>query len=205
MKKLEGRLPEVRIEVVTTTFVASGRPDGIHDLGRLLENLNNPAVSRHIELAAPAVRPLYRAQAHVELDAPLLIRRQEIVFANFDGPYFARGVVMPPQVDVSVLLMAPPFQIQGMVALSPTAAPTEALRSVVGGFFNVRFARVFDAEGNQLGEGDQIIVNGAAVQMTCATRCHIEAIAPAAQPRPVEAEPVPAQEPESDESARRAA
>lgn len=203
MKKLEGRLPEVRIEVVTTTFVASGRPAGIHDLGRLLENLNNPAVSRHIELLAPAVRPLYRAQAHVELDAPLLVRREEIVFANFDGPHFTRGVVMPPRVDVPVLLMAPPFQIQGMVALPPAAEPAEALRNVIGGFFSVRFARVFDADGNQLGEGDQIIVNGAAVQMTCATRRHIEAPLPAAQPRALEAEPV--SEREIDERARRAA
>jgi hypothetical protein len=75
MAKLDGRLPEVRIEVVTTTFVASGQPDGIHDLGRFLENLNNPVASRHIELRSPAIRPLYRAQTHVSLDAPLLVRR----------------------------------------------------------------------------------------------------------------------------------
>jgi hypothetical protein len=204
MRKLEGRLPEVRIEVVTTTFVASGQPEGIHDLGRFLENLNNPALSRHIELRSPAVRPLYRAQAHMELDAPLLVRRDEIIFANFDGPYFTRGVVMPPQVDVPVLLMAPPFQIQGMVALPPAAEPTQAVRNVIGGFFTVRNARVFDADGNQLGEGEQIVVNGAAVQMTCATRRHIESVVPTPQPRAAEAEPEQ-QEPEMDERERRAA
>jgi hypothetical protein len=182
MRKLEGRLPEVRIEVVTTTFVASGQPEGVHDLGRFLENLNNPAVSRHIELRDPAIRPLYRAQAHVSLDAPLLVRRDEIVFANFDGPYFTRGAVKPAEIDVPALLMAPPFQIQGVIAVQPGADPTQALRSVVQGFFLVRRAHVYDADGNALGEGDQIIVNGATVQMTSATRRHIEAIAPATLP-----------------------
>lgn len=178
MRKLEGRLPEVRIEIVTATFVASGQPEGIHDLGRFMENLNNPAIARHIELRNPAIRPLYRAQAHVELDSALLVRRDEIIFANFDGPYFTRGAVKPAEVDVPALLMAPPFQIQGTVALPPGADPTQGLRSLVQGFFAVRSARVFDADGNPLGEGDQIIVNGAAVQMTAATRRHIETIAP---------------------------
>jgi hypothetical protein len=207
MRKLEGRLPEVRIEVVTTTFVASGQPEGIHDLGRFLESLNNPSVSRHIELMSPAIRPLYRAQAHVELDAPLLVRREEVVFANFDGPYFTRGTVRPPEVEVPVLLMAPPFQIQGSINLQPGVEPTQALRTVVSGFFVVRNALVFDADGNQLGEGEQIVVNGAAVQMTAATRRRIEAIAPvhAAQPAQaaqIEEEPEPL---EIEESETRAA
>jgi hypothetical protein len=185
MAKLEGRLPEVHIEVVTTTFVASGQPEGIHDLGRFLENLNNPVVSRHIELRNPAIRPLYRAQTHVGLDAPLLVRRDEIVFANFDGPYFTHGVVRGAESETPALLMAPPFQIQGMVALAPGADPTQALRSLLHGFFLVKGARVFDADGNPLGEGEQIVVNGFAVQMTSATRLHIEAVAstPPAQPR----------------------
>ncbi len=185
MAKLEGRLPEVRIEVVTTTFVASGQPEGIHDLGRFLENLNNPVVSRHIELRSPTIRPLYRAQTHVGLDAPLLVRRDEIVFANFDGPYFTHGVVRAAEAEAPALLMAPPFQIQGTVAVAAGADPTQALRSAMHGFFLVKAARVFDADGNPLGEGEQIVVNGFAVQMTSATRCHIEAIAPkpAAQPR----------------------
>ena len=118
MSKLNGRLPEVRIEVVTTTFVASGRPEGVHDLGRFLESLNNPAVSRHIELHDPAIRPLYRAQAAIDLDAPMLVRRDEIVFANFEGPYFTHGVVRPAEVDAPVLLMAPPFQIAGTIGIA---------------------------------------------------------------------------------------
>ena len=113
-----------------------------------------------------AIRPLYRAQAQVELDAPLLVRRDEIIFSNFEGPHFTRGSVRPPQVDVPALLMAPPFQIQGSVALAPDADPTAALRALVQGFFVVREALVFDADGNALGEGEQIIVNGTAVQMT---------------------------------------
>ena len=177
MAKLDGRLPEVRIEVVTTTFVASGHPDGIHDLGRFLENLNNPMASRHIELRSPAIRPLYRAQTHVSLDAPLLVRREEIVFANFDGPYFTHGVVRKPDTDVPALLMAPPFQIQGTVGIDAGADATQAMRSLMHGFFMVRNARVFDADGNPLGEGDQIVVNGFAVQMASATQRHIEAIA----------------------------
>ena len=177
MAKLDGRLPEVHIEVVTTTFVASGQPDGIHDLGRFLENLNNPMASRHIELRSPAIRPLYRAQTHVSLDAPLLVRREEIVFANFDGPYFTHGVVRKPDTDVPALLMAPPFQIQGTVGIDAGADATQAMRALMHGFFMVRNARVFDADGNALGEGDQIVVNGFAVQMASATQRHIEAIA----------------------------
>jgi hypothetical protein len=177
MSNLEGRLPQVRIEVVTAAFVASGRPDGIHDLGRFLESLNNPAVARHIELRDPAVRPLYRAQAQVELDAPMLVRRDEIIFANFEGPHFTHSVVRPTMADVPALLMAPPFQISGTMSLTPGTDPTQALRSAVHGFFVVRKAQVFDTEGTQIGEGEQIIVNGAAVQMTAATRRHIDSIA----------------------------
>jgi hypothetical protein len=177
MSNLEGRLPQVRIEVVTAAFVASGRPDGIHDLGRFLESLNNPAVARHIELRDPAVRPLYRAQAQVELDAPMLVRRDQIIFANFEGPHFTHDVVRPTMADVPALLMAPPFQISGTMSLTPGTDPTQALRSAVHGFFVVRNAQVFDTEGTQIGEGEQIIVNGAAVQMSAATRRHIDSIA----------------------------
>jgi hypothetical protein len=176
MSKLEGRLPQVRIEVVTAAFVASGRPDGIHDLGRFLESLNNPAVARHIELRDPAVRPLYRAQAQVELDAPMLVRRDQIIFANFEGPHFTHDVVRPTMADVPALLMAPPFQISGTMVLTPGADRTQALRNAIQGFFAVRKAQVYDTEGTQIGEGEQIIVNGAAVQMSAATRRHIDSI-----------------------------
>jgi hypothetical protein len=59
------------------------------------------------------------------------------------------------------------------------------------GNFIVRNARVFDADGNAYREGDQIVVNGFAVQMASATQRHIEAIAatPAQTPR-VEAEDI---------------
>lgn len=197
MRLPEDRQSEVRIELVTAAFVASGSPVGIHDLGRFLENLNNPSVAHHIELREPSVRPLYHATLHVDLDAPLLVRREDIVFATFDGPFFARGVVKPPSVQAPVLLMAPPFQISGSLELPTTADATQALRTAMPPFFAVRFARVFDAEGVQLGEGDHIIVNGAAVQMRSATRRVIEAAAaPAAhaRARDVEPEPVPEQQ-----------
>jgi len=203
MAMLDGRLPEVRIEVVTTTFVAAGQPDGIHDLGRFLENLNNPMASRHIELRSPAIRPLYRAQTNVSLDASLLVRREEIVFANFDGPYFTHGVVRKPDIDVPALLMAPPFQIQGVIGVDGGVDATQALRAMMQGFFMVRNARVFDADGNALGEGDQIIVNGAAVQMASTTRRRIEAIAvtPAPSARADEEDVEAVELPERQESA----
>jgi hypothetical protein len=172
MRQLE-RLSEVRIEVVTTTFVASGRPDGVHDLGRFLEMLNNPAISHYIELHDAAIRPLYRAQAAIDLDSPMLVRRDEIVFVNFEGPYFARPAIRPPQIDAPALLLAPPFQIAGTFALAPGADATAALRAAVHGFMMVQQAHVFDADGNDLGQGDQIVVNGAAVQMTSSTRRRI--------------------------------
>lgn len=167
----------VRIEVVTTTFVASGTPDGVHDLGRLLENLNNPTLSRQIELQHPAVRPLYRAAAQLPLDAPLLVRREQIIFAHFDGPHYTRGVVRAERKQAPVLLLAPPFQIQGIVALSTGADAAAVLRTLMQSFFVVTGAHVYDADGNALGEGEQIIVNGAALQMTCATPAHIGAVA----------------------------
>jgi len=195
MRLPEDRQSEVRIELVTAAFVASGSPVGVHDLGRFLENLNNPSIAHHIELSEPSVRPLYHATLHVDLDAPLLVRREDIVFATFDGPFFARGVVKPPSVQAPVLLMAPPFQISGSLELPTTADATQALRTAMPPFFAVRFARVFDAEGVQLGEGDHIIVNGAAVQMRSATRRVIEAaVAPAAHARARDVEPEPAGE-----------
>lgn len=174
MRKLD-QANEVRVEVVTTTFVASGQPEGVHDLGRFLENLNNPAISRQIELNGAAVRPLYRASAQLPLDAPMLVRRDEIIFATFEGPHFTRGTVRPEQVDVPILLLAPPFQIQGNLAVAPNTNRTELLRTRMQGFVALTQAHVYDADGNILGEGEQIIVNGAAVQMTCATALHIPA------------------------------
>ena len=204
MRKLD-QASEVRVEVVTTTFVASGRPEGVHDLGRFLENLNNPAISRQIELNSAAVRPLYRASAQLPLDAPMLVRRDEIIFATFEGPHFTRGAVRPDQVDVPILLLAPPFQIQGKLAVAAGANNTEILRARMQGFVAVSDAQVYDADGNILGEGEQIIVNGAAVQMTCATALHI----PAAVSRPTAVQRHAAgrfvEEPAVEEQAARAA
>jgi hypothetical protein len=176
MARKYDRLGEARVEVVTTTFVASGRPEGVHDLGRLIENLNNPALSRQLELHAPVVRPLYRATSQLELDAPLLVRREDIIFINFEGPHFTRGLWKPPVIEVPALLMAPPFQVQGSVAVAQDAEITQGLRAMAQGFFVIRAARVFDAEGALLGEGEQIVINGSAVQMMSATRRHITAI-----------------------------
>jgi hypothetical protein len=186
MREIESTLLDVRVEVVTAAFVASGAPEGVHDLARFLEMLNNDAVSRYVELAAPAIRPLYRASDQLRLDVPLLVRRDEIIFATFEGPAFARGE-SAPRVDAPVLLLAPPFQIQGTVGVPPGAIVTQALRPAMQGFIAVRHARVFDAEGAALGEGEQIIVNGAAVQMTASTELHI---APPAAGRPHELAPV---------------
>jgi hypothetical protein len=205
MQMLRSRLIEVRMEAVTATFVAAGCPAGIHDLGGLLENLNNPALARHIELQDPAVRPLYRAGLPLQLEEPMLVRRDEIIFANFEGPYFTRGAIRSPEVDVPVLLLAPPFQIQGSVILQPGAEATQALRSSLHQFFVVRHARVFDADGTPLGEGEQIIVNGAAVVMTSATQHHIPALAeaPAAR-RPTTLTPIDPAQPDEDHSIRAA-
>ncbi len=176
MRKLD-YASDVRVEVVTTTFVASGVPDGVHDLGRLLENLNNPTMSRQIELHHPAVRPLYRATAQLPLDAPLLVRRDQIIFAHFEGPHYTRGTVRAERVHAPVLLLAPPFQIQGMIARPTGTEAGGSLRMLMQSFFVVSDAHVYDADGNALGEGEQIIVNGAAMQMTCATSAHIGAAA----------------------------
>lgn len=166
-----------RMEAVTTTFVATGVPAGMRDLGRLLENLNNPAISRQIELREATVRPLYRAASPLVLGAPMLVRRDDIIFATFEGPVAdddlptARGLVEAP-----CLLMAPPFQIQGQIAL-PGTERQEALRSLTAGFMTIAAARVYDADGYLLGEGERIIVNGARVQMCSLTKRHIEAFA----------------------------
>lgn len=203
MTKLEGRLPAVRIEVVTASFVASGVPSGIHSLSGFLETLNNPALSRYIELNDAAVRPLYRAQAAVDLDAPMLVRRDDVVFANFEGPYFTADAASAPATAAPVLLLAPPFQIAGSMRVPAEADATQALRAAVAGFFIVRDARVFDAEGNGLGQGDQIVVNGSVVQMTSPTRRRIETPARATQTRLAVDEDEPTLE--MGEVARRAA
>ena len=190
VRKIEPKLTEPRVEVVTASFVAAGRPEGIHDLGRLLENLNNGMVSRHIELADPAIRPLYRATASLSLEAPLLIRREDIIFATFDGPHFTRATAEPETFDVPVLLMAPPFQIQGVFAVQQDADVTQALRFATRGFFPIRDTRVFDADGAPLGEGEGIVVNGAAVQMMSASRQHISVVATVHSSKRTEAQDV---------------
>ena len=165
---------DIRIEIVTTSFVAAGKPAGISDLGRLLENFNNPSIARHIELSAATVRPLYRAASPLAVDSTLLVRRDEIVFATFEGPQDDRAAD-GSLTDTPCLMLAPPFQIQGDVPLQTRAHRAQALRALTAGFFQVRDARVYDAEGYLLGEGQQIIVNGTAVQMAAPTRKHIEA------------------------------
>ena len=177
MRHLESGLSDVRAEIVTSTFVASGRPEGVRDLGRFLENLNNPAISQQIELRSPSVRPLYRATSQLALDAPLLVRRDQMIFANFEGPHFNRdAAARASSIDVPALLLVPPFQISGLVTVGQEAEISQSLRSIAQTFFLMRNARVFDADGALLGEGEQIVVNGAAVQMLSATRQHIAAI-----------------------------
>jgi hypothetical protein len=204
MSRDDGRRNDVRVEAVTATFVASGRPEGVHDLGRLLEALNHPVLTRALELKSASIRPLYRANARVDLDAPLLLRRPDIIFLNFEGPHFTRGMTKPATVDAPALLMAPPFQVQGNVAVDVDADATQGLRARASGFFVVRGARVYDADGALLGEGEQIIVNGTAVQMMSATRRHISV--PNASPgrEPAATTEVDA-ETSADERGRRAA
>lgn len=166
-------MPETRIEVVTPSLVAAGTPAGIRDFGRLLEALNNPAIARDLELAAASVRPLYRAASPMHVDGPLIVRRDEIIFATFEGPssrqaHGATGLA-------PCLMLAPPFQIQGDVALSGGSERAQSLRSLASRFFTMRDVRVYDTEGYLLGEGECIVVNGAAVQMAAATKHHIEA------------------------------
>jgi len=182
MKRSEDQQAGVRVELVTASFVAAGAPDGVHDLGRFLEVLNNPALGQQLELREPSVRSLYDATLHVELDAPLLVQRRDIIFATFDGPAYRRGAAVAETAALPVLLMSPPFQITGSVELPHEVDPTAALRSSMPQFFAIKFARVFDTEGVQLGEGEHIIVNGDAVQLRSATRRHIEAAAPAVAP-----------------------
>ena len=180
---ISGDSPEVRVEVVTAALVAAGCPDGVHDLERLLENLNTPTASRHLELREPSLRPLYRGEPPLALDVPLLIRRDQIIFACFEGPAGPLGATGAPQVAVPVLLLAPPFQIQGDVFFTPEADASRALRSLVHGFFTVRHARVYDVDGVQVGDGDYVVVNGAAVEMASATAERI-ALAPASRAMP---------------------
>lgn len=181
MNGLPRHATDVRMETVTSTFVAAGNPNGIHDLGRLLEQLNNRVLGEQLELHDATLRPLYRAGRPLAVDAPVVVRREQIIFCNFEGPYFTRGIVQPVRTSAPVLLLAPPFQIRGTMSFALEADRTQALRSELHRFFIVREARVFDAEGNELGEGEQIIVNGAAVQMISATAMHIPAaMSPAA-------------------------
>jgi hypothetical protein len=172
-----GTSEHARVEVVTSTFVASGIPTGIRDLGRLLENLNNPAISRQIELRQASLRPLYRAASPLVVETPVLVRRDDVIFATFEGPYLEHDVVRPSGPDAPCLLMAPPFQIQGTVSLGAGTETQEALRTLVSGFLAINNARVFDADGYLLGEGERIVVNGARVQMSALTKHHIEAFA----------------------------
>ena len=204
MNTLHRPLREVRMEIVTSTFVAAGSPAGMPDLGRVIESLNNPAIARHVELHDATVRPLYRSGLPLQLDAPILVRRDEIIFANFEGPHFTQGAIRPPEVEVGALLLAPPFQIQGEVTMSPDADATPALRESLRTFFIVRRAQVFDAEGNVLGEGEQIIVNGGAVVMTSVTRRHIPAMDAAAVRRAPDVTPIESGEPEEERSFRAA-
>lgn len=168
-------LEAIRLEIVTTTFVASGTPAGVHEAGRLLEMLNNPRISEQIELMTPVVRPLYRAGSQLELGAPLLVRRDDIIFANFEGPRMTPGRGEDGTVLTPALLMAPPFQVQGLVRVALHADATQALRGLARTFFIITQATVYDADGALLGEGEQIIINGAAVQMMSVTAKHIEA------------------------------
>ena len=163
---------EMRMEIVTTTFVAAGAPDGIRDAGRLLENLNNQAISHQVLLRKATLRPLYRSSGQLDLDADLLVRRGDIIFANYDGPQ-GDATMRPSTAETPVLVIAPPFQIQGRVRIAERADASAALRSMSSSFFIVHGARVFDADGVLLGEGEQIVVNGGATQMISPTSRHI--------------------------------
>jgi hypothetical protein len=172
-----GASPTPRVEVVTSTFVASGVPAGAQDLDRFLEILNNPSVGKQITLEQATVRPLYRAASPLALEAPILVRRSDIVFANFEGPACDEDRLDPRSTTAPCLFLAPPFQVQGTASFSAGADPAPALQSALAGFLLVRDASVYDADGYMLGQGERIIVNGMAVQMATPSGRHIEAFA----------------------------
>jgi hypothetical protein len=86
--------------------------------------------------------------------------------------------------------MAPPFQIQGVLSVPRGADVTQALRFAAERFFVLAGTRVFDTEGAPLGEGERIVVNGAAVQMMSASRQHVSIVGavPAVRREPAAAE-----------------
>jgi hypothetical protein len=172
-----GTSPTPRVEVVTSTFVASGVPAGARDLDRFLETLNNPAVGKQIMLEQATVRPLYRAASPLALEAPILVRRSDIIFANFEGPAGEGDRLDPRSTTAPCLFMAPPFQVHGTASFAAGADPAQALQSALAGFMLVRDASVYDADGYMLGQGERIIVNGMAVQMATPSKRHIEAFA----------------------------
>lgn len=204
MNGLPRHATDVRMETVTSTFVAAGNPEGIHDLGRLLEHLNNRVLGEQLELHDATLRPLYRAGRALDVDAPVIVRREQVIFCNFEGPYFSRGIVQPVRTSAPVLLLAPPFQIRGTMSFALEADRTAALRTELHRFFVVRDARVFDADGNELGEGEQIIVNGAAVQMISATALHIPALSVRSGARALAADDASDDEQDAEEAIRAA-
>ena len=78
--------------------------------------------------------------------------------------------------ETPCLMLAPPFQIQGDVPLAAGSRPgAGAADARSAGFFAVSDARVYDADGYLLGEGEQIVVNGARRPDGRPDDAHIEA------------------------------
>ena len=131
MKKIENQMQDVRVEVVTTTFVASGRPEG-HPGPRSLHRSAQQSAGvapDHADRsggAAAVSRVGPAAPRCGAADPPRRDRLRELRRAEL------RRSGSSSQVDAPVLLLAPPFQIQGLVSLPAGTDPTQALRGVVG-------------------------------------------------------------------------
>jgi hypothetical protein len=160
------------VELVTQTYVVSGRCRGLTENMRLVDLLNHPEIV-HLRLFEAKVCGLAGSREMTASEGHMFLDKMRVVFASIDeSPEAGARRQMAHELDRvekgghEVLVFAPPFRVAGAIYMVKEADPDIALPRLFGGFLVVTGAKVtYEHDDRLVWERDLLVVNGRYVEM----------------------------------------
>ena len=160
------------VELVTQTYVVSGRCRSLTENMRLVDLLNHPGII-HLRLFEAKVCDLARSREMTASEGHMFLDKMRVVFASIDESpeevtrrQSAHDADHVEKGGHEVLIFAPPFRVAGMIHMVKEADPEIILPRLFGGFLAVTGAKVTCEHDDRLvWERDLLAVNGRHIDM----------------------------------------
>ena len=162
------------VEIVTQSYMITGRCRGLTEEMRLIDLLSNSQVT-HLQLDSVKVRELLDCREVIATDGPLVIDKDSVVFArSLESPQAEEKRRETHRVDIVkraaylMLVFAPPFRILGNVYLVKDADFSVALPRLFDHFLAMTESKaVCEGETGLAWDSEFIVVNGRRIEMVC--------------------------------------